>query len=71
MDKSSTLGVLSLFLASILTITITGFMEMNLSGFELNLKIDDFQKTKNSKIDLTKDNQKPSQDNLQGQSGID
>lgn len=67
MERSTTLGTLALFLASILTIMITGFMETSLQGLEINLKIDDFQRTKQTEINLTRDGKKPLKENLQGQ----
>lgn len=66
MKTTSQFTAFSAFLATILALTIWQQNETKLSGFELNLKISDFQRAKKNRIELTRNDKKPLANDLPG-----
>lgn len=69
MDAKYTLKGLSLLFAAILSFSLIMQAETNLSGLELNLKIDSFSKTKAGTLKIEGNSKKPPRKDSQGETG--
>lgn len=67
MGEKGNLRVFSTIIAALLSLSILLQSETNLSGFKLNVELNNFSKTKESSLKLRGNNKKPLRANSQGQ----